>query len=325
MQKRFEILRRLQDGASHSGAEIAAGLNITRAAIWNHVKRLQAQGVPIHAVRGKGYRLPGGYEFLDGEAIRRCLDANAAMRLAKLEVVTVTDSTNQRLLLAAGRGDIHAQACLAEYQTAGRGRRGDRWFAPPGSGVCLSLGWRFETPPATLSALGLCIGIAVVRALTAVGARALGLKWPNDVLYAGRKLAGILIEMRSEFGGPCVVVIGIGVNVHLDTGARARIPQPTADLAEACGAPVSRNRVVAALIDALFAALATFGERGFPPFEAEWRHVDALDGRRVRLDLPARAVVGIARGVSPAGMLMIEHDERLEGFVSGQVRLEGET
>ncbi|MBI4696520.1 MAG: biotin--[acetyl-CoA-carboxylase] ligase [Gammaproteobacteria bacterium] len=324
MQRAFEILRRLQDGAPHSGADIASALDITRAAVWNHVKRLQGQGVVIHAVRGKGYQLPGGYEFLDATAIRHELAPLAARRLATLDVNAVTDSTNQRLLAAAGRGEVHGHALVAEYQTAGRGRRGDQWLAPPGSGVCLSLGWRFDAPPATLSALSLCVGIAVARALAALGAQGLRLKWPNDVLHAGRKLAGILIEMRSEFGGPCVVVIGIGANVNLGDTTRARIPQPTADLAEACGRVPSRNRVVAAILSELVAALETFGSQGFPAFEADWRHFDALDGRHVRLELPERNVSGIARGVAPSGMLMIEHDGGLEGFISGHVRIEDE-
>ncbi len=321
MDKAFAILAQLQDGRPHSGAAIAADLGVSRGAVWNHVKRLQAQGVEIFAVPGKGYQLPAGFEFLDKEAIEQALGAPAREALRGIHVARITDSTNQRLLDLAAHDDIHGRAWLAEYQTAGRGRRGDSWLAPPGSGVCLSLGWRFDAPPAALSALSLVVGIAVARGCAAVGAHDVRLKWPNDLIHAGRKLAGILIEVRAEAGGPSTVVIGTGLNCHTSEDTRRRVPQPIAALSDACVATPSRNRLVGELLDALVACLQEFATRGFAPFAHEWRRLDALAGRRVELTLPDRQVVGLAHGVDASGLLLIEHAGRIEHFVSGHVRL----
>ncbi|MGE3773448.1 MAG: HTH domain-containing protein, partial [Gammaproteobacteria bacterium] len=155
MDKSYDLLAALADGRAHSGASLAARLHVSRAAVWNRVKRLQALGVDNYAVRGKGYQLARGFEFLNEHAIRHALAPDVAAEIGSITVSQVTDSTNQRLLELVPTAGVHGHAWLAEYQTAGRGRRGDRWLAPPGSAVCLSLGWRFESPPKDLSALSL--------------------------------------------------------------------------------------------------------------------------------------------------------------------------
>lgn len=324
MDKSYDLLAALADGRAHSGASLAARLHVSRAAVWNRVKRLQALGVDIYAVRGKGYQLARGFEFLNEHAIRHALAPEISAEIGTITVSQVTDSTNQRLLELVPTAGVHGHAWLAEYQTAGRGRRGDRWLAPPGSAVCLSLGWRFESPPKDLSALSLVVGIASAEALIGLGARELGLKWPNDLVVRGRKLAGILIEMRSELGGPCSVVIGIGVNVALGEDVRAKIDQPSTSLADCCARLPARNLVAAALIAALVARLRVFAEEGFAPQAAAWRALDALAGREVELTLPDRLVRGVARGVDAHGMLQIEHNGRLDTFLSGHLRRTGD-
>jgi len=321
MDKSFELLARLNDGHAHSGEALAQEFAITRAAVWNRVQRLQTLGLEIFAVPGKGYRLSQPFEFLAVTKIRAGLDVPARTMLAELQCVETTDSTNQQLLQRAATRAIHGHALLAEYQTAGRGRRGDAWIAPPGSGLCLSLGWRFEAPPHTMSALSLVIGIAVARTAQAFGLDAVRLKWPNDVLYQGRKLAGILIEMRAEYGGPSTVVIGVGLNSHIPAAVRATITQPVADLSEALEHPPGRNLVAARLLSELVKVLTEFTAHGFAPFAADWRRYDGLAGQQVQLELPDRQIRGLAQGVDASGMLMIEHAGVREKFLSGHVRL----
>ena len=323
MEKVFELLACLRDGQIHSGATLAASLGITRAAVWSRVQRLQALGVQVFAVSGKGYRIDQGFEFLSEALIRQHLAPARAATLTRVQCVAVTDSTNQQLLQQAARGEpIHGAALLAEYQTAGRGRRGDAWIAPLGSGLCVSLGWRFDAPPTTMSALGLVVGLGVMRAVMALGANTrVALKWPNDVLFESRKLAGILIEMRAEFGGPSTVVIGIGLNTNISPAIRAGISQPVADLADALSAPVSRNRIAAVLLEQVVAVLSEFAASGFAAFVAEWQQHDGLRGQQVELTLPDRRVQGIAHGVDASGMLIIEHAGQRETFLSGHVRL----
>lgn len=321
MEKTFALLAALSDGKTHSGAALAAHFDVGRGAVWSRIKRLQALGADIFAVPGKGYQLAHAFEFLSPVEITAHLGPEIRAALGGLGVCTVVDSTNQRLLDAAQSDGIHGQALLAEFQTAGRGRRGDRWLAAPGAAVCLSLGWRFNAPPRDLGALSLVVGVAVARALQGLGAQGLALKWPNDVLYAGRKLAGILIEMRSELGGPCTVVIGVGVNVALGAGVQAQIDQPTASLADACASLPARNRVAAALISSLIETLQRFAGHGFGVFAAAWQALDALADRAVDLTLPERLVQGVARGVDANGLLQIEHSGGVEAFLSGHVRL----
>ncbi len=320
MDKAFEILRLLNDGHSHSGAQIAAQLGITRGAVWNRVQRLQMRGVNIFGVAGKGYRLSQYFDFLAIPEIESNLTSTTRAALSAIEIQHSTETTNQQLLQRGALGDVHGIALFAEYQTAGRGRRGDSWIAPPGSGLCMSLGWRFDPPPSTMSALSLVIGIAVARTARSLGV-SVALKWPNDVLFQSRKLAGILIEMRSEYGGPSTVVIGIGLNCHIDRDVRQKISQPVADLSEALANPPARNAVAGALLNHLIDCLAVFAARGFAPFSAEWREYDGLAGNQVQLVLPDRTVRGIAKGVDPSGMLVIAHEGRVENFLAGHVRL----
>lgn len=318
MRRAFALLELLSDGAEHAGAELADALGVTRAAVWHQVAQLREQGLAITAARGHGYRMPGGFEALSAEAIRAQLQDGAG-ELLRIDTVTITDSTNERLLAALNSGDIHGQVLLAEHQTAGRGRRGDRWISPPGSGLCLSLGWRFDQPPATFSALSLVVGMAIAASLREQGVHSAMLKWPNDILCDGGKLAGILIEMRAEAGGPCRTVIGIGINIAMSAEARAQIDQPVEDFTHASGHGVSRNRLAAALLSALTCALPRFGRDGFAVFRDDWRHYDALVDAPVKLELPNRTVIGVARGVDDHGALLIEHDGRRETFVSGHL------
>jgi len=270
MRRAFDLLKLLADGTEHAGEDLAAELGVTRAAVWNHVSRLRAEG---------------GYN--------------------RIETIEVTDSTNERLLQEQAAGDVHGRVLFAEYQNAGRGRRGDRWMSPPGSGLCFSLAWRFDAPPTTFSALSLVVGVALVESLQPLGVRDALLKWPNDIVRGAGKMAGILIEMRSELSGPSTTVIGVGLNVSLSTHARELIDRPSDDFLSAGGSPLSRNVLAASLLAGLATALDTFAREGFAPFRDRWHALDALAARKVTLELGPRTVVGVARGVDEHGALII--------------------
>jgi BirA family biotin operon repressor/biotin-[acetyl-CoA-carboxylase] ligase len=186
--------------------------------------------------------------------------------------------------------------------------------------LCLSLGWRFDAPPATFSALSLVVGIALASSLRRVGVAAAYLKWPNDVVCGHAKLAGILIEMRAEAGGPSDTVIGIGLNMRLSRDARAHIDQAVTDMYE-CGAhELARNRLAGLVLADLSVALDDFAEHGFAPYRARWAELDGLTGESVLVSLPGREVAGVARGVDEHGALVVEHAGGREIFLSGHVR-----
>jgi BirA family biotin operon repressor/biotin-[acetyl-CoA-carboxylase] ligase len=320
---RERLIGLLADGEFHSGERLADTLRVSRTAVWKHLQAFSKLGLELHKVPKRGYRLAQPIDLLDAATIKRLLTAESRRQLRSLEVLLQIDSTNSRLLavndLPAGKADV----CLAEHQSAGRGRRGREWIAPFGGAICLSLGWVFPEPPRQLSALSLAVGVAVMRALERCGAHDVRLKWPNDVLAANRKLGGILCELRAEAGGPAYVVIGIGLNVRLSAATRRVIAATgiqAADLSEALSpAPVERATVVAALIDELLVALARFQREGLLPFVQAWRDADALHGTETRVSLGDKQHRGIARGIDADGALVLETPAGVVRFISGEV------
>ncbi len=316
----------LADGRLRSGEGIAAELGVTRAAVWKAVERLRAQGIDIDAQARRGYRLRESVELFDVEKIRAELTANAAAALRSLELLFEVDSTNSRLLASQAPPHGLADACLCELQHAGRGRRGRPWIAPFGSGLAVSLAWTFRETVRDLPALSLCVGVALVRALSRLGARGLRLKWPNDLWFEDRKIGGVLAELRAEAGGPAHVVIGVGINVSLPPEARRTIAAAAARyevgaLADACGEPPSRNRVAGAVLGELITMLKEFERGGFAAFRAAWLALDALQDRNVEVLLGERRIAGRAHGVDADGALRVSVDGRTQTFVSGDVSL----
>ncbi|MCK7498149.1 MAG: biotin--[acetyl-CoA-carboxylase] ligase [Comamonadaceae bacterium] len=223
----------------------------------------------------------------------------------------------------APAGEQHgARVCLAETQTAGRGRRGRGWVATPFHGLLLSVGWRFESGPAVLSGLSLAAGVAVLRALDAFGVPRAGLKWPNDVLIDGRKLAGLLVDLRGEAAGPSFAVLGLGLNVHIAAAAAAFIDQPWTSLREWLPAPVDRNRLAALLIGELTAMLVEFERSGFAAFGAAWERHHVFAGQPVRVRHAHGDAVGVAVGIDEHGALQLRDPSgAVRALHSGDVSL----
>jgi BirA family transcriptional regulator, biotin operon repressor / biotin---[acetyl-CoA-carboxylase] ligase len=318
------VFAELSDGQFHSGEDLARALGVSRSAVWKAVKSLRDLGATLHAVRNRGYRLAKSSEPLAAERIREKLSHGVRERVRSLEVAWSVGSTNTELLSHPNPPNGSGEALLAEYQTAGRGRRGRAWLAPPGGAICLSLSWTFRDVPAGLGALGLVIGVCALRALRELGVTGAKLKWPNDVLVDERKLGGILIDLRAESGGPACVVIGIGLNVALGAPLLAKIAETgiaATDLVTAGLAEPSRNVAAAALVDSCIRGLLDFERHGLRPFIEDWRDADALRGRIVAVrGVVGEVTHGLARGVDLHGALLVETaDAGLKKFVSGEV------
>lgn len=321
MTRRGELLRLLADGRLHSGEELGAALAISRAAVWKQLQQCDAWGLGLEALRGQGYRLAMPLDLLDADAIRGALPQWSAGRLRHLEVHETLDSTSDRLLaindLPPGRFD----ACLAEFQRAGRGRHGRRWLAPFASGLCLSVNWTFRDAPAALGALSLASGVAVLRALRRLGCHDVALKWPNDIVRGGKKLGGVLIDLRGEAAGPAYVVVGVGVNLRLPPalkGAFAAEGLAVTDLAETGSVP-GRCFAVSTLVNELALALEEFAARGMSAFADEWRGADALANRPVRVQQGEQTLEGLARGVDADGALLLDAGDGRRRILSGEV------
>jgi BirA family biotin operon repressor/biotin-[acetyl-CoA-carboxylase] ligase len=321
---RGALLRRLLDGAPHEEASLAREFGLEPEALLHELRALGDWGLELIGQPGKAYRLVEPPELLEAAAISAALGARLLSKRDALELLDEVDSTNARLLATTGPAAGRWRACLAEYQSAGRGRRGRAWTQPFGSGLCLSLGWAFADSPPGLSALSLAAGVAVLRALDTFSVPGLALKWPNDVLCDGGKLGGILCELRAGAAGAVQVVIGIGFNVRLGAEARAGILEAggmePADLANVVP-PVGRSRLAARLIEALVAMAEEFAIRGFAPFAGEWRAADALRDRTVRVHGTAAGQDGVARGIDADGALCVEIGGQLKRLTAGDVTL----
>ncbi len=317
------VFAALADGEFHSGQQLAGELGVSRGAVWKAVDSLRDLGATLHAVPNRGYRLRSGSDALDAHRIKTFLPATVRGHVRSVETAWTVDSTNSVLL---GRPNPQSGVCevfLAEYQTAGRGRRGRAWVAPPGGSICLSVSWTFREVPKDLAALGLAIGVCGLRALQELGLESMALKWPNDILANGRKLAGILIELRAESAGPACVIIGIGVNVALGPELLQRIGEmggaPATDLVTAGLTHPSRNAIAAALVSQIVPGLLAFEREGLRSFVEEWRHSDALRGRQIDVHTLEGVARGLARGIDLHGALVVETPQGVQRLISGEV------
>jgi BirA family biotin operon repressor/biotin-[acetyl-CoA-carboxylase] ligase len=315
--------RELADGRFHSGEELAGRLGVSRSAFWKAVRTLRALGTPLEAVRNRGYRLERATEPLDASRISGQLPREVRECVVRLETEWSVGSTNTALLERGGVGIGATEVLLTEYQTAGRGRRGRSWLAPPGGAICLSLSWTFREVPPDLGALGLVIGVCALRALEALDVRNVALKWPNDLVIDARKLGGVLIDLRAESAGPAYVVIGIGLNIALGEQLLSKIAQlgaPAVDLASVCSAAPSRNAVAAGLVGECVRGLREFERRGLKAFGDAWRNADTLRGRAVEVRAAEGSTArGFARGIDLHGALILETPAGVQRFISGDV------
>jgi len=312
------VLRLLSPEEFRSGEEISQQLAISRASVHNAVEQARSQGVEIHAVRGRGYRLAYRYSWLDGEALRQELGAHGY----DVQVEDSVDSTNSRLLAHAQQGGGHKRVLAAELQSGGRGRRGRTWHGLLGGSLTFSLLWRFNRPLTGLSGLSLVVGLALARALQSMGVAGIGLKWPNDVLLDGRKLAGILIETQGDMLSAATAVIGIGVNVHAGEGLAVQAAQPVADLAEAMAHLPDRNALLVAILSEMDKVLHAFDGEGFAPFASAWQDLHAWQGRTLQVITPAGvSAQGEAVGVDGEGALLLATEAGMQRIHSGEVSL----
>jgi BirA family biotin operon repressor/biotin-[acetyl-CoA-carboxylase] ligase len=316
----FDLLRLLADGGYQSAQTLARQLETTRANISLAANELEQLGLELQRLPGRGYRLARPYDCLDAAAVMAQLGPHA--RHFHLELLDACASTST-LLLERARGGAPAGSVIAcELQSAGRGRRGNGWQSGLGGSLTFSLLWRFARGAAGLAGLSLAVGVAVARTLAAAGGAEVQLKWPNDLLHAGRKLGGILIEVHAEAPGSTCAVIGIGLNVRLHQRLREGIAQPVTDVASISAGLPSRNLLLAATLIELAQVLELFAAQGFAPLREEWMARHAHQGKAVTLSSgDGKAVTGRAVGVAEDGALLVETAHGVERFVSGELSL----
>lgn len=305
----------LSDGEFHSGEQLGERLGMSRAAINKHIQTLRDWGIDIFTVPGKGYSLPEPIQLLDADFIRSHVTSG------NISVLPVIDSTNQYLIErieSLQSGDV----CLAEYQQAGRGRRGRQWFSPFGANLYLSMYWKLEQGPAAAVGLSLVIGIVMAEVLHTLGAGQVRVKWPNDLYLHDRKLAGILTELTGKTGDAAHIISGAGINLTMRNVQENVINQGWINLQEA-GISINRNHLAVELINALRSALIIFEQEGLKPFLSRWEKLDNFIHRPVKLIIGEREIVGISRGINEQGALMLEQNGVITPWMGGEISLRG--
>lgn len=303
----------LADGEFHSGEQLGERLGMSRAAINKHIQTLRDWGVDVFTVPGKGYSLPEPVQLLNEELIAGQIDQG------RVTVLSVIDSTNQYLLDRLNElqsGD----ACVAEYQQAGRGRRGRKWFSPFGANLYLSIYWRLEQGPAAAVGLSLVIGIVIAEVLQSLGADKVRVKWPNDLYLHDRKLSGILVELTGKTGDAAQIVSGAGINLAMRRVESDVVNQGWISLQEA-GVSIDRNALAARLIKELRAGLQLFEQEGLAPYLSRWEKLDNFLNRPVKLIIGDKEIFGISRGIDTQGALLLEQDGVIKPWVGGEISL----
>jgi len=250
------------------------------------------------------------FERLDESKILSFVSKENLCYLSALDIFDSLPSTNQ-FLLEHAKNSPSGRFCFAEQQTAGRGRRGRAWDSPFSGNIACSLLWRFKGQQ-SVSGLSNAIGVMVVTVLQKYGIKeGLQLKWPNDVLFAQRKLAGILLEKIGES-----VVIGIGINLNLpEPKLKERI-----DVGEITNKTVARNKLAGLLVNELLRGLPQFQQQGLQAFINEWRKQDSLTGCKVNVLTSKQVFSGIAQGINEDGeFLLLDQNQQLHIFSYGEV------
>ncbi|MCG4454698.1 bifunctional biotin--[acetyl-CoA-carboxylase] ligase/biotin operon repressor BirA [Pseudomonas sp. MMS21-TM103] len=311
------LLRLLQDGRFHSGEALGAALGVSRSAIWKQLKSLEAElALPVHRVRGRGYRLESQLVLLDEDV----LPASESAGGWPLSILPTVDSTNAEVLRRLVSGQVPPFIVMAERQTSGRGRRGRNWVSPFGENLYYSLALQVNGGMRQLEGLSLVVGLALLRALRSVGVVAAGLKWPNDVLVDGRKIAGILLELSGDPADVCHVVIGIGVNVNM-LAEKGDIDQPWTSMRSELGSLVDRNEFVFELNRQLSLYLGVHEKHGFSVLRAEWEENHLWQGRHVKLTMGASPVEGVVLGVDQTGAIRLRVAGVEQSFSGGELSL----
>lgn len=323
-EKRDAVVEALERGGAYvSGKTIARSLGISRAAVWKHVVALRASGYAIETARARGYRLVSKPDPLTASGLR----ARLATRYlgADLRCVPLTGSTNSDVAERARQGAPEGTVVIADAQSAGRGRLGRSWVSVPGVNLYLSVLLRPSIVPAAAPQLSLLAGVAVAVTLERFGIEA-RIKWPNDVLLEGRKVAGILTEIEAEADRVRFVVVGIGVNLNIRSEQfPAELRDKATSVLLATGRTVERGDFAAALLAAMEEWYDVFRAGGFPPVAAAWNERAALIGRTIRVSGAGSDASGVCAGIDVDGALLL--DDRATGarqrVLAGDVTVQG--
>lgn len=315
-----DLLKLLRDAGIVSGELLSRELGVSRTAIWKQIAGLRSAGYRIDAVPSQGYRLAGEPDLLNESCVRDALGSTCLIG-RRIVCCGETGSTNADAFLLAEQGAEEGTVLLAERQLAGKGRLGRRWESPAGVNLYCSVVLRPELPPYEAPQLTFLSAVAVARAIKITTGLQPAIKWPNDLLINGRKVAGLLNEMNAETDRVGFVILGIGVNLNMRADQfPPDLRTPATSLLLESGAPVSRQLFVVQLLRELDQEYRRFQQEGFGPVREEWARYCNAFGHEVQVEVGGTTLQGPFMGVDHDGALLMKlSDGRVERILSGDV------
>ncbi|MCG9698505.1 bifunctional biotin--[acetyl-CoA-carboxylase] ligase/biotin operon repressor BirA [Shewanella sp. Isolate11] len=306
------ILNALQQGEFVSGEALATKLGVSRAAVSKQVSSLEEYGVDIYSVKGKGYKLATPVSLIDDQRLKNAIKG----RCFYFDEIVSTNAFMLSHVNELSSGDV----CVAEYQSAGRGRRGRTWVSPYGCHLYTSIYWQFSQGLAQAMGLSLVVACSLVTALRELGVDGIGVKWPNDIYLNRKKLAGILIEMSGQADSECDLVIGIGMNLSMSAAQADKIDQPWSDLS-GLEQTIDKTELMIKLQAQLVKDLSLFQTEGLKVFQQRWREVDLFDGKMIKLIMGEKVEEGICCGIDEQGAILLKQNDQIKAFVGGEISM----
>lgn len=303
-----------------SGEQIAEQLQVSRTAIWKHIKTLRQQGYEIESTSRNGYRLLSSPDLLSPEEI---MPKVSNLKLAQdMVYFETTDSTNNQGKILANNGAPEGTVILAEEQTGGRGRLSRAFYSPKGKGIWFSIILRPPFLPQDAPKITLMSAVAVTKAIKRAAGIDVGIKWPNDILYKGKKIVGILTEMNAEMDGINYVVLGIGINVNL---TEEEIPDELKDIALSlrmiAGHGISRQELLIAILEELDILYKEAVTSGFKAIFREWKEHSVTLHQKVKVIGPSETYLGEAVDIDDEGVLLVKVDGEIRKVLAGDVSI----
>lgn len=320
------ILKMLRESEGHlSGQELCERLGVSRTAVWKIINQLKDEGYRVEAIRNKGYRIVDIPDVVTKEEIESCLAGQTLWAGQSLFVYEEIDSTNVQAKRLGEDGARHGTLVVADTQTAGRGRRGKGWDSPPGSSIYMSLLLRPQFPPDKAAMLTVVMGYSVEKALKSCTDLQVQIKWPNDIVLHGKKLAGILTEMSTEIDCINYVTVGVGINVNMDTFPE-ELAEKAISLRMEAGRTIQRSRLIAAILKQFEEDYARFVKAGNLSWLVDDYNTCLVNcGREVVIHGEKEPYRAVALGINQEGELLVcRQDDGTEQVVfAGEVSVRG--
>ena len=309
-----------------SGELISNNLSVSRAAIWKHIQKLKGEGYVIESASKKGYLLSESSDPITADEIRHGLSSKI---FGKKDIIYMneTDSTNTRAKELAAQGAPEGTIVIAEKQTKGRGRRGRSWFSPSGGGIYFSIILRPIISPSETPRITLMTAVVLAETLISLVKLKLRIKWPNDILANGKKLAGILTEISTEMDAVNYIVVGLGLNVNTQLEDLPKEIKKTAtSILIETGKPFPRVKLIRHYLKLYEKYYDMFKKNDFEPIMERWRELADIIGKQIKVDVIGKTHIGKVVDVDNDGVLILKDDHgRLQRIFSGDVTLARQT